>query len=171
MPWGLWGGWGLGSTEQKRPRRASHPCLRGQEPHLGAQQASWFQVGETNALCSSTAPPGGPLPPASPDLLTSLLCPQDQCGRGGGALEGRGPAWEPSRLPRPEWLGQSPPLLLLLEGLSHLPLLISPASGSLILSGLHFSSPLSTPTSYQFTWGFLLSPWASGSPTSSQQVP
>ena len=35
--------------------------------------------------------------------------------------------WEPSRLPKPEWVGQSPstPLLRLPQGRSHLPLLIS----------------------------------------------
>ena len=73
----------------------------------------------------------------------------------------------------PEWVGQtpSPPLLLLLESPSCLPLLISPATGVLILSGLHFSSPLSPPTSYQFTWGFLPSLWVPGSPTSGWQVP
>ena len=38
--------------------------------------------------------------------------------------------WEPIRLPGLEWVGQMPssPLLLLLEGPCHLPLLISPAS-------------------------------------------
>ena len=62
-----------------------------------------------------------------------------------GALEGRGSAWELSRLPWPQWAGQLPSaaLPLLLDGPSHLPLLISPASGALILSGLHFSSTLS----------------------------
>ena len=81
--------------------------------------------------------------------------------------------WEPSRLPGLEWAGQSPspPLLLLLEGPSCLPLLISPASGAPILSGLHFSSPLSPPTSYRFTLGFLPSPWASESPTSGGRCP
>ena len=85
--------------------------------------------------------------------------------------------WEPSRLPGLEWAGQTPssPLLLLQsgvwEGPSHLPLLISPASGALILSGHHFSSPFSPPTSYQLTLGFLPSPWASESPTSSWQEP
>ena len=68
--------------------------------------------------------------------------------------------WEPSKLPGLEW-----------EGPSRLPLLISPASGVPILSDLQFSSPLSPPTSYQFTLGFLPSPWASESPTSSRQVP
>ena len=58
----------------------------------------------------------------------------------------------------------STPLPFLLEIPSHLPLLISLASEAPILSGLHFSFPLSPPTSYWFTWGFLLSPWASGYP-------
>ena len=45
-------------------------------------------------------------------------------------MEGREPAWEISRLPVPKWAGQSPsaPLPLLLDGSSHLPLLISLAS-------------------------------------------
>ena len=55
--------------------------------------------------------------------------------------------WEPSRLPGLEWAGQMPsaPLPLLPEGPSHLPLLMSLVSGALILSDLHFSSPLSPP--------------------------
>ena len=70
------------------------------------------------------------------------------------------------QVPQPEWARRSPsiPLPLFLESPSHLPLLISLASGVLILSGLHFSSPLSPPTSYQFTSGFFPSPWASESP-------
>ena len=138
--------------------------------------------------------------------------------------------WEPSRLPGLEWVGQmsSTPLLLLPDGSSSLPLLISlacllcpqgpthpgggfgggyrpensaasparvgqatafhsppalpreslpPASPDLPglrganLSGFHFSSHLSPSMSYQFTWGFLPSPWASESPTSSRQAP
>ena len=45
-------------------------------------------------------------------------------------MEGRGSAWELSRFPGLEWVGQSPstPFPLLLEGPSCLPLLISPAS-------------------------------------------
>ena len=75
--------------------------------------------------------------------------------------------------PQPEWARQSPsaPLPLFLESPSCLPLLVSLASGVLILSGLHFSSPLSPPTSYWFTLGFLSSPWVSEFPTSSQQEP
>ena len=40
----------------------------GRGPHLGAQQASWARVGGANALLSCSSRPGGPLPPASPDL-------------------------------------------------------------------------------------------------------
>ena len=77
-----------------------------------------------------------------------------------GDLEGRVPAWKLSKLPGPEWVGQSSFALLSLfpEGPSHQPLLISPASGAPILPGLHFSSLLCPPTFYQFTWRFLLSP-------------
>ena len=48
----------------------------------------------------------------------------------GGTLEGRRLAWELSRLPRPEWVGQMPSasLPLLPDGSSLLPLLISLAS-------------------------------------------
>ena len=132
--------------------------------------------------------------------------------------------------PRPEWARRLPsaPLLLLLDGPSRLPLLISLASllcpqdprgleGALVgdyqpgsstgspapvggaiavhsppalpgeslppaspdLPGLRGTNPVwppfllppSPPMSYQFTWGFLPSPWASGSHTSSRQAP
>ena len=56
-------------------------------------------MGGAITIHSSPTPPTGPLPPASPDFLASPLCPQDQCSRGEGwALEGRGLAWELSRL-------------------------------------------------------------------------
>ena len=91
------------------------------------------------------------------------------------ALEGRGTVWELGRLPGPDWAEQSPSTLLLLflfpESPSHLPLLISLASGAPILSGLHFSFPHSPSMSYRFTLGFLPSPWVSESPTSFRQVP
>ena len=93
--------------------------------------------------------------------------------RPGGGFGGQGTRLRAQQGPRPEWPGRSPsaPLPHLLEGPSCLPLLISLASGALILSGLHFSFPLCPPTSYRFTWGFLLSAWASGSPTSGWQAP
>ena len=134
-------------------------------------------MGEANALRSSPAPPVQRAPPTclscSPlDLLPMPPGPMWP-GEGGPWRAGHQPGSELSRLPVPEWAVRSPsaPLSLLPEGPAHLPLLISPASGAPILSGLHFSSPLSTPTSYQFTWGFLPSPWVSGSPTEASRHP
>ena len=67
----------------------------GRGPHLGAQQASWAQVGWANALLSSTAPPvwglGGTLPPASPDLPCLPPMPLGPTWHGGGfGLQGTG---------------------------------------------------------------------------------
>ena len=167
-------GWGLGSGNRRDPGVPPTLVSEVRGPHLGAQQASWAGVGGAIALRSSPAPPAGPLPPAPPDLPSfPPMLPGPMRLGGGWALEGRGRAWELSRLPGFEWAGQSPsaPLLLLLQGPSRLPLLISPASAALILSGLHFSSPLGPPTSYWFTLGFLPSPWGSESPTSNRQAP
>ena len=74
----------------------------------------------------------------------SLLCPQDPHGLR-GALEVGELAWELSRLPAR--VGQVIALhsFPALPRESHLPLLISPASGAPILSGLHSSSPASVP--------------------------
>ena len=173
-PWGLWG-WGLGSTEQKGPRHAPHPWSQrvGDLIWEPSRLPGLEWVGQTPSSPLQLVQDGS----SHLSLLispASLLRPQDQCGQGErGASEGRGPAWELSKLPGPEWAGQMPsaPLPLLPEGPSHLSLLISLTSGAPILFGLHFSSPLSPPTSYQFSWGFLLSPWASGCPTSSRQAP
>ena len=112
----------------------------GRRPDLGAQQASWAPVGKANTLLSSPAP----LVPEGPSHVPLLISPAFLPGSLEGALEGRGLAWELSRLPRPSGLGDrslSAPLLLLLEGPACLPLLISSGSGAWILSGLHFSSP------------------------------
>ena len=57
------------------------------------------------------------------------------------------------------------------KGPSCLPLLISPALGAQILSGLHFSSPPSVLLLSTGSLGFLPSSQALESPTSSQQVP
>ena len=88
-------------------------------------------MGGANALLSSPAPLVWEGPSHLPLLisLASLLCPQGPT-QPGGDLEGRGSTWELSRLPGPEWAGQLPsaPHPLLLEGPSHLPLLVSPAS-------------------------------------------
>ena len=173
-PWGLWGV-GLRLKEQKGPRRAPHPWSQREgdltwEPSRlpGLEWAGQTPSSPLLLLWSRRAPPAclswSPWPPS--------YAPKDPCGLE-GALEGRGSAWELSRLPGPEWVGQSPsaPLLLFPESPSHLPLLISPASGVPILSGLHFSSPLSPPASCWFTMGFLPSPWVSESPTSGPQAP
>ena len=134
------------------PRRAPYPRSQGTgdltwEPSRlpGLEWAGKMPSAPLPLLLQSS----GPLLSASPVLPSaSILCPQDQCGwRVRGALEGRGPAWELSRFPGPEWEGQSPSALLPLlpEGLSRLPLLISLASGVPIQSGLHFCSLLSPP--------------------------
>ena len=129
---GVCEGWGLGSRNRWGPGVTPTPVSEGRGPHLGAQQASWARVGGANALLSSPAPPvwglGGPLPPASPDLPGLPTMPPGPTGLK-GALDCRGPAWEVSRLPGPQWAGQSPstPLPLLLDGSCHLPLLISQA--------------------------------------------
>ena len=140
----------------------------GREPHLGAQQSPWPDwVGQM---------PSSPLPllperhSCLPLLISpaSLLCPQDPRG-----LEGlRRWAYQPGSSVGslgPSGLCDCPPLFL--EGPSHLPLLISPASGALILSGLHFSSPLSPPTSLLVHLGVPPISWGVRVPTSSQQVP
>lgn len=82
-----------------------------------------------------------------------LLCPEDPHGLN-GALEGN-TYLGAQQAARPKWVRQShsAPLPLFPESHSHLPLLSSLASGALILSDLHFSSPLSTPVSYWFTCG------------------
>ena len=163
--------WGVGLRlkEQKGSRRVPHPWSQrvgdlSWEPNR-LPGFEWvgrlpFGSGKAPPACLSLSPWPPSCAPKDPHSLE-------------GALEGRGPAWELSRLPGPQWAGQSPsaPLPVLPDDSSHLPLLIFPALGALILSGLQFSSPLSPPTSYQFTLGFLPSPWASESPTSSWQVP
>ena len=130
-PWGLWTV-GLRLKEQKGPRHAPHPWSQraGDLTWEPSRLPGFEWVGQTSSsplwlLWSGVWEGLSHLP-----LLispASLLCPQDQCGRG-EALEGRGLAWELIRLPVSEWVGQSPsaPLPLLPEGPSHLPLLFSP---------------------------------------------
>ena len=144
------GGWGLGSTEQKGPRCAPYAWSQRAgdftwEPSRLPGLSGW---GKCPPLLSCSSSPGGPLPPASPDLPSLPPMPPGPMRPGlVGSLEGRGSAWELSRVTVPKWTGQSPsaPLLLLLEGPSCLPLLISPASGAPILSGLHFLFPPQSP--------------------------
>ena len=170
-PWGLFGV-GLRLKTQKGHRHVPHPWSQ------RAGDLTWEPSRLPGLLWA------GQLPSASLLLLldgsshlpllmssASLLCPQDPCGLA-GALEGG------------YWLGSSAGCPARVGGA--IALLSSPAlpreslppaspdlgaSGAPILSGLHFSSPLSPPTSYQFTLGFLPSPWASVSPTSCQQNP
>ena len=87
-------------------------------------------MGRANAFLFSPAPPRGPLPPASPDLPASLLCPQDPHILE-GALE-EFTSLGAQQAPWPEWARRSPATSLPLfpEGPSLLPLLISPASGT-----------------------------------------
>ena len=168
------GGWGLGSKNGRGPGAPPTPGLRG-----GGNltlEPSIFPVLEWSGQM-----PSAPLlllldGSSCLPLLISLhflLCPQDQCGWGEGGLGGQGTGLGTQQPPQAAWAGQMTcaPLLLLLEGPSQLPILISLASGAPILSGLHFSYPPHPPMFYQFTWGFLPSPWASGSPTSSRQAP
>ena len=150
----------------------------GGRPHLGAQQASWARVGRSDTLHSSPAPQSWRVPPTCLSAFTpaSFLCPQDQHGPD-RASEGIRPsprAGQTSLADRAgDTLGALPPDPSPQESLQAWePLLpLSHPSGALVLSGLHFSSPLCPPTSYRFTWGFLLSPWALRSPTSVLQVP
>ena len=170
------GGWGLGSVEQKGPRRALHSWSQ------RAGDLTWEPSRLPGLECAGQ-------PPASPLLLwswrappTYLSCsplsllpmppgPMWPRGVGGPGEWGTSPgssadSWGPSgRGSRPVLLScsscRAPPACFSL----------SPAPWELILSGLHFSSPLSPTMSYRFTWEFLLSTWASGSPTSGWQAP
>ena len=103
---GGWGGWGLGSADQKWPL-----VSEGGQPHLGAQKASWARVGGANTLHSSPAPPVLESPSCKPPGLPPMSPGPTQPVVGFG---GWGSAWELSRLPGPEWVGQTPPTPLLL---------------------------------------------------------
>ena len=109
---GDWRG-GVRLKEQKGPRHSPHPWSR-REGDL-----TW-EPSRLPGLEWAGQMPSSPLlllpegPSHLPLLISpaSLLYPQDQCGQGGGvALEGRGPAWELSRLTVLEWAGQTPSLL------------------------------------------------------------
>ena len=147
-PSGLWGV-GLRLKEKKGPRRAPTPGLRGQGTGLGAQQAP---RAEWAGQSPSTPPPFLPEGPSRLPLLTSpasLLCSQGP-PQPGGVFGAQGIGLGAQQAPWPQWTRRSPstPLPLFQESPSRLPLLISPASGAPILSGLHSSSPLSPLMSY-----------------------
>ena len=132
---------------------------------------------------SSTSPPllllqswRAPHACLSCSALASLLHPQDQHGPE-GASEGVGSGQRGEQTSLADWAGETlgalppdPSSRGSLQAWEPLPPL-SHSSGTSVLSGLHFSCPLSPPTSYRFAWGFLLSPWVSRSLTSLRQAP
>ena len=171
------------------PEGPSHLLLLiPQAPFLcpqGPTQPGWGMEGRGSAWVLNRLPgpewagqtPSTPLlllpqPPAPLDLPSLPPMPPEPTWPGWGFGWGRTGlgAHQP---PQPQWARRSPstPLLVFPESPSHLPLLISPASGAPTLSGLHFSSLLGPPASYQFTLGLLPSPWGLESPTSGRQAP
>ena len=165
-PWGLWGV-GLRLKEQKAPRHAPLPWSQ------RAGDLSW-ELSRLPVPEWAGQSPSAPLPllwsgRAPPACLSLSPWPPSYAPRTHMAWLGLW-RWDTSlgaqQAPWPEWARRLPSALLplFLESPSHLLLLMSPASEARILSGLHFSSPLSPPTSYQFTLRFLLFPWASEFP-------
>ena len=120
-------------TQGTEGAQACPPPLvsEGGAPHLGAQKACCAQVGRANALLSSPTP----LVPEGPSRLPFLIsrplpyAPKDPHGLE-GTVRDRGLAWELAGSPCPSEQGKCspPPLPLLLEGPSCLPLLIYWAS-------------------------------------------
>ena len=101
--------------------------------------------------------PRGPLPPASPLLPPpSAYTPRTNVARR-GPRRVEDPAWEPHRLPGPNWAGKFLGRSGFLQAWEPLPTPSHP-SGTLVLSSLHCSSPLTLPTSYLVAQGFFLSP-------------
>ena len=173
---GSYGGWGLGSRNRRAPGVPPSPGLRGQgtSPGSPAGFLGLSRRGKRPPLLSCSSSLQGPMPPASPDLPGLPSMPTGPIRLCGVDLGGQGTSLGAQQAPLAQVGGAinlSTPLPFLLEGPSRLPLLISPASGVPILSGLHFSTRLSPPSSYQFTLGFLASSWASEFPTSGRQAP
>ena len=186
---GSCGEWVLGSRNRRGPGVPPSPGLRerGTSPGRPASFLGLSGWGKCPPLLSCSSGPRGSLPPASPDLpglrgtdpvWPPLLLPSQSPHILPVHLEVP-PISLGVRVPH-QWpagtlVVERPNLesfhTAILTLPSCLPLLLSLASGALILSGLHFSFPLCPPTSYRFTWGFLLSAWASGSPTSGWQAP
>ena len=109
------GGWGLDSRNRRGPGVPPTPGLRGRSTSPGSPAGSPCPNGQGNhpllLSCSSCrAPPTGLLPPVSSDLLGLPPMPPGPTQPGGG-LEGRGSAWELSRLPSPSGPGGCPLLL------------------------------------------------------------
>ena len=169
-PWGLCGV-GLRLKEQKGPSLKRAGDLTWEPSRLPGLE--WVgQMPSSPLLLLRSGVWEGPSRLRLLISLASLLCSQDPCGLE-GALKRWGAGLGAQQAPQSQWSRQSPstPLLLFLESPSHLPLLTSPASGVPILSGLYFSYPLGPPTSYQFTVGFLPSPWGLESSISGRHVP
>ena len=151
------GGWGLGSRSRRGPGLPPIPGLIGQGTSPGSPagflvSGGW---GSHPPLLSCPYIPGGPLLPTSPDVPSLPPMPPGTHVAWGGGFGGQGIRLGAQQAPWSKWAGQSPSvsLMLLLEGPSLLPLLISPASWVLILSGLHLSSHLCPPTTYRVHLG------------------
>ena len=95
---------------QNQCGRRGRGGLGGEGTRLRAQQAPRARVGGAIALCSSPAPPGWALPPASPDPTGLPPMPPGPVWPGWG-FGGGIPAWELSRLPRLSGPGYHPLLL------------------------------------------------------------
>ena len=95
-PWGLCGV-GLRLKEQKGPSLKRAGDLTWEPSRLPGLEWVGQMPSSPLLLLRSGVWEG---PSRLPLLISpaSLLCPQDQCGLGRGALDGRGPAWKLSRL-------------------------------------------------------------------------
>ena len=145
-PWGLWG------VRLRLKEQKGHRCA----PHLWSQRAgdlTWEPSSLPVPEWAGQSPSiplllllGWLLPPATPDLPSLPPMPPGPTLAGWGFGVG-GTGLGAQQAPQPMWARRSPSALLPLfpQGPSHLPLLISLASGSLILSGLHFSFPPQSP--------------------------
>ena len=169
----VWGA--LGSTEQKGPRHAPHlwsqswgdpiwepsrlpvPEWVGQMPSAPFPLFQSWRPRRRLPLLSSPGLPPMPPGPTQPgeNLWECRTQPKSQVDFSSQLSRGNTGHAPPDQSP---WGS--------LQAWESLPPLSHP-SEALVLSGLHFSSP----TSYQFAWGFFPSPWELGSPTSVQQVP
>ena len=107
VPGGVGGGLRFKRTE------GAQTCLpplvsEGRGPHLGAQQASWAQVGGVNTLHSCLAPLVLEDPSRMPILTSpaSLLRPQDQPSPE-GTSEGVGPGLRAGQTSPVDWAGET----------------------------------------------------------------
>ena len=142
------GQWGLGSRNRRGPGVSPIHGLRGRGTSPGSPACSPGLSGQGNRplllSCSYWRAPPTCLSCSRFGLLPMPPGPMPLGGRGGPWRAGD---WSGSSAGSPFlWVRQLPsaPLLLLPEGPSHLPRLISLALGAPILSGLHFS-PLQSP--------------------------